>query len=68
VWTVMATMNDVAALGDQLAAAGVQKVTLESTSVIRGRQRALRHGGSKMFGGLGVSVADWLSGGLRYGT
>ena len=32
VWTVMATMNDVAALGDQLAAAGVQKVTLESTS------------------------------------
>jgi transposase len=32
VWTVPATMNDVAALGDQLAAAGVQKVTLESTS------------------------------------
>jgi transposase len=32
VWTVPATMNAVAALGDQLAAAGVQKVTLESTS------------------------------------
>jgi transposase len=32
VWTVSATMNAVAALGEQLAAAGVQKVTLESTS------------------------------------
>lgn len=32
VWTVPATMNAVAALGEQLAAAGVQKVTLESTS------------------------------------
>ena len=32
VWTVSATMNAVAALGGQLAAAGVQKVTLESTS------------------------------------
>jgi len=32
VWTVRATMSDVTALGDQLAAAGVQKVTLESTS------------------------------------
>ena len=32
VWTVSATMNDVAELGDQLAEAGVQKVTLESTS------------------------------------
>jgi transposase len=32
VWTVPATMNDVAELGDQLAEAGVQKVTLESTS------------------------------------
>jgi transposase len=32
VWTVPATMNDVAELGDQLVEAGVQKVTLESTS------------------------------------
>jgi transposase len=32
VWTVPATMNAVAALGGQLAAAGVEKVTLESTS------------------------------------
>jgi transposase len=32
VWTVPATMNAVAALGEQLAAAGVQKVTVESTS------------------------------------
>jgi transposase len=32
VWTVPATMNAVAALGEQLAAAGVAKVTLESTS------------------------------------
>jgi Transposase len=32
VWTVPATMNAVAALGDQLAEAGVQKVTLESAS------------------------------------
>jgi transposase len=32
VWTVPATMNDVAELGDQLARAGVQKVTVESTS------------------------------------
>jgi transposase len=31
VWTVPATMDDVAGLGDQLAQAGVQKVTLEST-------------------------------------
>jgi hypothetical protein len=30
VWTVPATMSAVAALGEQLAAAGVQKVTLES--------------------------------------
>jgi transposase len=32
VWTVSATMNAVAALGERLAAAGVEKVTLESTS------------------------------------
>jgi transposase len=32
VWTVPATMNAVAGLGEQLAEAGVQKVTLESTS------------------------------------
>jgi len=32
VWTVPATMNAVAALGGQLAGAGVQKVTVESTS------------------------------------
>jgi hypothetical protein len=50
-------MNAVSALADQLAAAGVQKVTLESASVIRGRQRAVCDGGSKRFGRGGVSVA-----------
>jgi transposase len=58
VWTVTAAMGEVRGLAARLAAERVQKVTLESTSVIRGRQRAVRHRGSKMFRGLGVSVAD----------
>ena len=40
VWTVKARMAAVGALGRQLKRDGIQMVTLESTSVIRGRDRA----------------------------
>ena len=39
VWTVTATVGEVRALAAQLAAERVEKVTLESTSVIRGSER-----------------------------
>jgi transposase len=38
VWTVPATMNAVRGLAAELARLKIQKVTLESTSVIRGRE------------------------------
>lgn len=36
VWTVTATMSEVTALGDHLRCQGIEIVTIESTSVIRG--------------------------------
>ena len=44
VWTVSARMNPIRALGRQLVKDGIEIVTLESTSVIRGQQRAVCHG------------------------
>jgi len=45
VWTVKARMGAVRALGRQLYKDGIEVVTLESTSVIRGYWRAVCHGG-----------------------
>ena len=36
VWAVAATMSEVTALGDHLRCQGIEVVTIESTSVIRG--------------------------------
>jgi hypothetical protein len=44
-WEVTATVPDIAVLAGELAAAGVAKVSMESTSVIRGHRRAVCHGG-----------------------
>ena len=44
VWEVQATTRAVIELGDHLACEGIEKVTLESTSVIRGYRRAACHG------------------------
>jgi hypothetical protein len=44
VWEVAATTNALMELGGQLAAEGIQKVTIESTGVIRGHERAVCHG------------------------
>jgi hypothetical protein len=40
VWDVDATTNAILELGDYLAGEGIEKVTLESASVIRGRRQA----------------------------
>ncbi len=61
VWTVRARMGAVRALGRQLARDGIEIVTLESTSVIYGCSRAVRHGRSKEFPLVGVSVVAGLS-------
>jgi len=45
VWTVMARKGAVRKLGQQLARDGIEVVTLEATSVIRGYWRAVCHGG-----------------------
>ena len=45
VWTVAATVNAVTELADHLRCHQIEVVTLESTSVIRGRQRASATGG-----------------------
>ncbi len=45
VWTVKARTGAVRTLGRQLARDGIEMVTLESTSVIRGHRRAVCHGG-----------------------
>jgi hypothetical protein len=42
---VQATTRAVIELGDHLVCEGIEKVTLESTSVIRGYWRAVCHGG-----------------------
>jgi hypothetical protein len=44
VWTVRARMGAIRELGRQLSHDGIEVVTLESTSVIRGRWRAVCHG------------------------
>lgn len=44
VWTVKARRNAIAKLGRQLSQDGIEMVTLEPTSVIRGRWRAVCHG------------------------
>jgi transposase len=44
VWTVKARMGAIRALGRQLTSDGIEMVTLESTSVIRGHWRAVCHG------------------------
>jgi len=43
VWEVPATTNALIELGEFLAGLGIEKVTLESTSVIYGCSRAVRH-------------------------
>ena len=43
VWDVDATTNAILELGEHLAGGGIEKVTLESTSVIRGREGAVCH-------------------------
>jgi hypothetical protein len=57
VWQAEAAYDSVVALMDHLRCQGIQRLVLESTSVIRGRQRAVCDGGSKKFGRGGVSVA-----------
>jgi transposase len=44
VWTVKARMTSIRTLGRQLKRDGIEMVTLESTSVIRGRERAVCDG------------------------
>ena len=44
VWRVEATYGEVTALMDHLRCEGIQRLVLESTSVIRGWQRAVCHG------------------------
>jgi hypothetical protein len=44
VWTVSATMSAVTELGDHLRCQGIEVVTVESTSVIWGGSRGVRHG------------------------
>jgi hypothetical protein len=44
VWTVKARMGAVRELGLQLKESGIELVTLESTSVIWGGSRGVRHG------------------------
>jgi transposase len=44
VWTVKATMAAVIELGDHLRCQGIEVVTVESTSVIWGGSRGVRHG------------------------
>ena len=44
VWAVRARMGAVRKLGRQLARGGIERVTLESTSVIRGYLGAVCHG------------------------
>jgi hypothetical protein len=44
VWEIPATTDAIIELGEYLAGLGIQKITLESTSVIRGRWRAVCHG------------------------
>ena len=44
IWTVKARMGTIRALGRQLRKEGIEKVTLESTSVIRGYWRGVCHG------------------------
>ena len=63
VWRVEATYAGVIALMDHLRCEGIQRLVLESTSVIRGRQRAsATEGDSAVLSG-SLSVADGLSGG-----
>ncbi len=45
VWTVKARMNAIRVLGRQLRKDGIEIVTLESTSVIRGDEGTVCHGG-----------------------
>ena len=45
IWTVKARMGTIRALGRQLRKEGIEKVTLESTSVIRGHLRVVCDGG-----------------------
>jgi hypothetical protein len=44
VWTVKARMKAIRTLGRQLKKDGIEIVTLESTSVIRGHRTAVCHG------------------------
>jgi hypothetical protein len=44
VWTVKARMGTIRALGRELRKDGIEIVTLESTSVIWGGSRGVRHG------------------------
>ncbi len=44
VWQMDATTNAILELADHLVAERIEKVTLESTSVIRGRESTVCHG------------------------
>ena len=44
VWDVDATTNAIMELGEHLVGEGIEKVTLESTSVIRGQWMGVCHG------------------------
>src|ERR1700687_2402418 len=59
--TVPATVPAITELAAELMALGVQMVSMEATSVIWGRHRAIRHDGRGKFPLAGVSFAAGLS-------
>jgi hypothetical protein len=67
VWQAGATYGEVVALMDHLRCEGIQRLVLESTSVIRGRQRASATAGHGPGLPVSPSVADGLSGELPAG-
>jgi hypothetical protein len=62
VWRVEATYDSVAALMDHLRCEGIQRLVLESTSVMRGGYRGVRHGRRRSALRVPRPVADGLSG------
>ncbi len=63
VWRVNATFKEITALMDHLVCEGIQRLVLESTSVIRGRQQASATAGDRPALSVSPSVADGLSAG-----
>ena len=62
VWEVPATTRAVVELAVQLVELGIQKITVESTSVIWGPPGTVRDGGQEAVSGVAASLADTLSG------